>query len=145
LGAKFGQDDKDDVRVKGDDGTDNGKLIGVDGTDRLKTDATIADGVDPTRKAQVDLLKQLKTTTEIRGSTDGTVIGNIGDSLKVSGVLVFGGDTVLIEPGGDYLGYVALEHCTQKAILEQLRIMNRHLRVLTDIEDMETETNNEPD
>ncbi len=105
----------------------------------------ISDGVDPTRKARVDLLKQLYVTGQIRGGTDDTVIGNVDDALKVAGILQFAGDTVEVEPGGDHLGFTRLQLCIQKAILEQLRIMNSHMAILTDAEDLEDEPNLQPD
>jgi hypothetical protein len=142
--AGIGGYDGDDVVVKGDDGTDDGQKIGADG-DRLKADSTIADGVDPSIKAKVDLLKQIYASAQLRGATDGTPIGNTGDQLKVSGTLVFGDDFIKVAPGGGYESFVVLEHCTQKAILKQLRLINRHLSVLTDIEGMEDEDSNEPD
>ena len=58
----FGYSDNDDVQVKGDDGSESGKKI-----------TAIQDGSD----------YRLAVNTKIKGDTDGSLIGNTSDALKV--------------------------------------------------------------
>lgn len=79
----------------------------------------------------------------LKGDTDGTLIGNDGDALKVSGVF-FEGTFIRSAPETEHNAFLQEQFCIQKAVLEQLLIMNQHLACLTDEENMEREPGSMP-
>jgi hypothetical protein len=104
----------------------------------------ISDGADPTIKATVneDLTpgpNELHTQNRIRGASDNTLIGNVEDKLKVTGIF-FEGESIEVEPKQNYQAFLNLTICLYREMIRLQNITNTHLAVLSDLEDTDVDT-----
>jgi hypothetical protein len=107
-----------------------GNLVVNDGS----VDLGISDGID--------LIKGIFQKSRIIGDTDDTLIGNVGDSLKVAG----GGEDGEFEVKPSQSHQVDFNKivCLLDEMIRQMRILNTHMASVTDLEDLEEEPGDHP-
>jgi hypothetical protein len=91
---------------------------------------------DVTMQANASPFLQRSLST-LAGDTDGTLIGNDDDSLKVSGLVLADEGGLEVKPELSHQAYLDAMKCLQEEILAQLKIMNTHLSCVSDLEDVE--------
>lgn len=108
----------------------NGNVTINDGSD----DLNISDGID--------LIKGIFQKSRIIGDSDGVLIGNEGDKLKVTGGGK--GEELEIKPALSYQADLNKMTCLLDEVVRQLRILNTHMECVTDLEDLEEEPGDHP-
>jgi hypothetical protein len=89
-------------------------------------DLSISDGTD--------LIKGIFQKHRIIGDTDDTLIGNIDDKLKVTGLVFSEEGGFEVKPELSHQAFLNLVLCEIRAITRQLRILNQQTSVISDYE-----------